>query len=124
MVNLLGFYLPGTHEYVLEGAFTGAVLAAGAHDLGYPCIVGAGALVSYGNVNALVCSCTAVALSPVVVFPLARMTLGTHALWAQVRSRPVVVSMLCPWLCLCTSVSSSTFHCCVPEQCLHISRMH
>lgn len=33
----------GAHEFTLEGAFTGAVLAAGASDLGYPCIVGAGA---------------------------------------------------------------------------------
>ncbi|KAF5831496.1 Creatinase/Aminopeptidase P [Dunaliella salina] len=33
---------PGSHEFFLEGAFTGAVLSAGANDLGYPCIVGAG----------------------------------------------------------------------------------
>jgi Xaa-Pro aminopeptidase len=32
----------GIFEYGLEGAFTGAVLAAGANDLGYPCIVGSG----------------------------------------------------------------------------------
>eukprot|EP00983_Pelagomonas_calceolata_P079754 1154842-Pelagomonas_calceolata.AAC.1 len=32
----------GSHEFFLEGAFTGAVLSAGANDLGYPCIVGAG----------------------------------------------------------------------------------
>eukprot|EP00967_Tisochrysis_lutea_P072901 scaffold97412_cov17-Tisochrysis_lutea.AAC.1 len=39
----------GSHEFFLEGAFTGAVLSAGANDLGYPCIVGAGSAIRGGQ---------------------------------------------------------------------------
>ena len=47
--------LAGMFEFGLEGAFTGTVRAAGADDLGYPCIVGAGSNASILHYEANSC---------------------------------------------------------------------